>query len=172
MPSGWRSIVMHRSSARNVPTSRIYWIAFVWATTGVSTAQLRGRIARHGFGFAAPEALTRTAVWRSAVRSLVTTMMIVAMVAPAYAQLTPGNGPVGGSPGNGAAGGGRPGITLGGDKKAKTDDEVKYERELDQAYKSGLSKIPNQKAKVDPWGNVRGAATPQSNPNQQRPSSK
>jgi hypothetical protein len=100
-------------------------------------------------------------------------MIIVAMVAPAYAQLSPGNGsPAGGSPGNSATGGGRPGITLGGDKKAKTDDEVKYERDLDQAYKSGLSKIPDQKAKADPWGDVRGAATTQSNPNQRRPNSK
>jgi hypothetical protein len=55
---------------------------------------------------------------------------------------------------------------------AKTADEVKYERELDQAYKSGLSKIPDQKARADPWGDVRDAATPQSNPNQRRPSSK
>jgi hypothetical protein len=61
---------------------------------------------------------------------------------------------------------------LGGDKKAKTDDEVKHERELDQAYKSGLSKIPDQKAKADPWGGVRGVVTPQSKPNQRRPSSK
>jgi hypothetical protein len=111
--------------------------------------------------------LTRTAIWRSAVRSLVTTMLImamliVAMAAPAYAQLAPGSAPEGA----------KPSITMGGDKKAKTDDDVKYERELDQAYKSGLSKIPDQKAKSDPWGNVRGAATPQANPNQRRPNSK
>jgi len=103
------------------------------------------------------------------VRSLLTTMMmIVAMAAPAYAQLSPGNG----APGSGAPQGAKPSITVGGDKKAKTDDDIKYEQELDQAYKSGLSKIPDQKAKADPWGNVRGAATPQSNPTQRRPSSK
>jgi hypothetical protein len=90
-------------------------------------------------------------------------MMIVAMAAPAYAQLTPGSS---------SPEGAKPSITVGGDKKAKTDDDRKYERELDQAYKSGLSKIPDQKAKADPWGNVRGAATPQSNPTQRRPSSK
>jgi hypothetical protein len=106
--------------------------------------------------------LTRTAIWRSAVRSLVTTMLIVAMAAPAYAQLAPGSAPEGA----------KPSITMGGDKKAKSDDDIKYERDLDQAYKSGLSKIPDQKAKSDPWGNVRGAATPQANPNQRRPNSK
>jgi hypothetical protein len=99
----------------------------------------------------------------------------VAMAAPAYAQLSPGNGaPGNGGPGNGSPEGGRPSITVGGDKKAKTDDEIKYERQLDQAYKSGLSKIPDQKPKADPWGNIRGAVTTpsQSNPNQRRPSSK
>ena len=94
--------------------------------------------------------------------------MIVAMAAPAYAQLSPGNG----APGSGAPQGAKPSITVGGDKKAKTDDDIKYEQELDQAYKSGLSKIPDQKAKSDPWGNVRGAAAPQANPNQRRPNSK
>jgi hypothetical protein len=108
------------------------------------------------------------------MRSLATTMMLVAMAAPAYAQLSPGNGaPGNGSPGNGAPEGGRPSITVGGDKKAKTEDDIKYERQLDQAYKSGLSKIPDQKPKADPWGSIRGAATtPQSNSNQRRPSSK
>jgi hypothetical protein len=94
------------------------------------------------------------------------TMLVVAMAAPAYAQLAPG-----GAPGS-APEGAKPSITMGGDKKAKTEDDIKYERDLDQAYKSGLSKIPDQKAKSDPWGNVRGAATPQANPNQRRPNSK
>ena len=97
------------------------------------------------------------------MRSLVTTMMIVAMAAPAYAQLPPGTG---------SSEGGKPSITVGGDKKAKTADEIKYEQDLDRAYKSGLNKIPDQKAKTDPWGNVRGAATPQTNANQRRPGSK
>jgi hypothetical protein len=96
------------------------------------------------------------------VRITLTTIMIVAMAVPAYAQLAPGSAPEGA----------KPSVTLGGDKKAKSDDDIKYERELDKAYKSGLSKIPDQKAKADPWGNVRGAATPQSNPTQRRPSSK
>jgi hypothetical protein len=106
----------------------------------------------------------------NAVRSLATTMMLVAMAAPAYAQLFPGNG----APGNGSPEGGRPSLTVGGDKKIKTEDDIKYERQLDQAYKSGLSKIPDQKPKADPWGSIRGAATTpsQSNSNQRRPSPK
>jgi hypothetical protein len=101
--------------------------------------------------------------------------MIVAMAAPAYAQLSPGNGvPGNGVPGSGSPEGGRPSITVGGDKKAKTEDEIKYERQLDKAYKSGLSKIPDQKPKADPWGSIRGAATTpaQSNSNQRRTGSK
>jgi hypothetical protein len=96
-----------------------------------------------------------------AVRSLVTTMILVALAAPAYAQ----------PPGIGSSEG-KPSLTVGGDKKAKTEDEIKYERELDRAYKSGLSKIPDQKPKADPWGTIRGAATSPPNPNQRRPSSK
>jgi hypothetical protein len=116
--------------------------------------------------------------WRSTVRSLVTTAIIVAMATPAYAQLSPGSGapptgaPATGSPGAASPQGGRPSITLGGEKKAKTEDEIKYERELDEAYKSGLNKIPDQKAKADPWGNIRGAATSQSTASQKRPGSK
>jgi hypothetical protein len=38
----------------------------------------------------------------------------------------------------------------------KTDVEVNEERERERAYKSGMSKIPDQKAKKnDPWGAVR-----------------
>jgi hypothetical protein len=103
------------------------------------------------------------------------TMMIVAMATPAYAQLSPGNGapatgaPATGSPGTASPQGGRPSITLGGEKTSKTADEIKYEQELDQAYRSGISKIPDKKANADPWGNIRGATSPSS---QKRPSSK
>jgi hypothetical protein len=86
------------------------------------------------------------------VRSLLTTMMIVAIATPAYAQITSPN-------------------IAGESKHMKTDVEVNTERERDKAYKSGLGKIPDQKAKVDPWGNVRGAATPPSDQTQ-RPASK
>jgi hypothetical protein len=84
------------------------------------------------------------------VRSLVTTMMIVALATPAYAQMTPN--------------------LFQERKHLKTDVEVQQERERESAYKSGISKIPDPKAKADPWGNVRGAG-PQSDQSQ-RPASK
>jgi hypothetical protein len=44
----------------------------------------------------------------------------------------------------------------------KTDQEIKQEKEREQAYKEGLSKIPDQKkTKVDPWGNVRSQSASQ-----------
>ena len=149
-------------------------------TTGSDEGQTNRR---HGGGGRDDSDDTRTAIrrepsWRSTVRNLVTTAIIVAMATPAYAQLSPGSGapatgaPATGSPGAASPQGGRPSLTLGGEKKAKTEDEIKYERELDQAYKSGLNKIPDQKAKADPWGNIRGAGTSQSNASQKRPSSK
>ena len=91
------------------------------------------------------------------MKSLVTTMMIVAMATPAYAQLTPG-----GAPGSGSSRGIETRHNGWRETKAKSEDDLQYERELDQAYKSGLSKIPDKKANADPWGNVRGAVTPQS----------
>jgi hypothetical protein len=50
----------------------------------------------------------------------------------------------------------------------KTDVEVNEERE--RAYKSGMSKIPDQKVKKnDPWGAVR---TPPPTASDQRPATK
>src|SRR5260370_27109478 len=96
---------------------------------------------------------TRTARWRSVLRSVVTAMMIVAMALPAYAQLTPN-------------------MAGGGAAKLKTDVEIREAQEKESGYKAGLSKIPDSKGKVDPWGGVRGAATPQPSQTQSRPSSK
>ena len=102
-----------------------------------------------------------------------TTMMIVALATPAYAQLSPGGGsPGSSSPGSGAPSGAKPSLTVGGEKKAKTEEDLEYERQREGAYKAGLSKIPDKKANADPWGSIRGAATPQAKPSQQRPSSK
>jgi hypothetical protein len=86
--------------------------------------------------------------WRSTVRRLVTTAIIVAMATPAYAQLSPGSGapptgaPATGSPGAASPQGGRPSITLGGEKKAKTEDEIKYERELDELTSRASTRSP------------------------------
>jgi hypothetical protein len=99
------------------------------------------------------------------MRSLMATMVIVALGSPAYAQLS-----TGGAPG-GTSSSGRPSLTLGGEQKSKTEDELKYEKAQDDAYKAGVAKIPEQKAKSDPWGNVRSAA-PQPKPTAQKPTPK
>jgi hypothetical protein len=59
-----------------------------------------------------------------------------------------------------------------GTKRPKTEIEVQQELERENGYKSGISKMQDQKGKVDPWGNVRGAATPPPNPKQQRSGAK
>ena len=76
------------------------------------------------------------------MRSLLAATIIV-MATPALAQISPN--------------------LMGDGIKLKTDVEVKQEQERENGYKAGLSKIPDQKAKADPWGNVR-ASTPQANP--------
>jgi len=58
------------------------------------------------------------------------------------------------------------------DVRLKTDVEVKQEQDREAGYKSGVSKIPDQKGKLDPWGNVRGATTPPSGRSQPRATSK
>jgi hypothetical protein len=99
------------------------------------------------------------------MRSLVATMVIVALASPAYAQLSPG-----GAPGS-TSSDGRPGITLGGGIKSKTEDELSADKARDDAYKAGVAKIPAQKAKSDPWGSVRSAA-PAPKPTAQKPAPK
>jgi hypothetical protein len=53
--------------------------------------------------------------------------------------------------------------------KLKTDVEVKEEQDRENGFKSGLSKIPDQKAKIDPWGNVRGSTPPSQGQAKQAP---
>ena len=86
------------------------------------------------------------------MRSLVALMFIAAMATPAGAQVSPN--------------------LMQEMPKFKTDVEVKQEQERESGYKAGLSKIPDQKAKADPWGTVRGAEAPPPNQKQQRPGSK
>jgi hypothetical protein len=86
------------------------------------------------------------------VRNFVTAMMIVAMATPVCAQVSPN--------------------LAGETTKLKTDVDIKREQDRENGFKSGLSKIPDAKGKADPWGGVRGAATPQPNQNQARPSPK
>jgi hypothetical protein len=86
------------------------------------------------------------------MRSLVAMMIIAAMATPVRAQMSPN--------------------IMQEMPKFKTDVEVKEEKERESGYKAGLSKIPDQKAKADPWGTVRGSEAPQSNQKPQRPGSK
>jgi hypothetical protein len=78
------------------------------------------------------------------VKNFVIAMMVVAIATPAYAQMVMPN----------LEGPDRP--------KLKTDVEIKQEQDRENGFKAGLKKIPDQKAKVDPWGDVRGNAPPPS----------
>jgi hypothetical protein len=40
-------------------------------------------------------------------------------------------------------------------EKAKLQEKRAFEKDTDEAYKSTLSKIPDAKQKVDPWGGMR-----------------
>lgn len=85
------------------------------------------------------------------MRKTVMALMIVAMATPVHAQLSPN--------------------FAGGSSKLKTDEEIKKEQESEAGYKSGVSKIPDQKAKSDPWGGVR-SSTPASGQSQSRTNAK
>jgi len=74
---------------------------------------------------------------RNAVRSTAAAIIATTLATPVHAQFSP----------NMAGAASRP----------KTDVEVKQEKEREAGYKSGLSRIPDGKAKVDPWGGVRNA---------------
>jgi hypothetical protein len=87
------------------------------------------------------------------VKNLVTAMMVVAIATPAYAQLSPN-------------------LAGGGATKLKTDVDIQQEQARENGFKSGLSKIPDAKGKVDPWGNVRSGAPAPSNQTQARPAPK
>jgi hypothetical protein len=82
------------------------------------------------------------------MRGIIVAMIVVAFAGPAFAQ----------------------GLNIQDPGKRKTDVDVKQEREREAGYNAGISKIPDPKGKPDPWGNVRGPATPQANPS--RPNSK
>jgi hypothetical protein len=58
------------------------------------------------------------------------------------------------SPGGGGQDGFKPNLA-GEGRKMKTVDDWQAEQDREKAYKSGMSKIPDQKVKTDPWGTVR-----------------
>jgi len=86
------------------------------------------------------------------VRYIVMAMMIVAVTTPASAQFKPN--------------------MLDDGKKMKTQEEVKAQEERENSYKAGVSKIPDQKGKTDPWGGVRSSSTPQTTQKQGQQGSK
>ncbi len=86
------------------------------------------------------------------MRNTVLALAIVAMATPVHAQIMPN--------------------VSAGSVKLKTDVEVRQEQEREAGYKSGLSKIPDSKGKVDPWGGVRSATTPASGQSQSRSNAK
>ena len=42
-------------------------------------------------------------------------------------------------------------------EKAKLQEKRAFQKDTDEAYKSTISKIPDAKQKVDPWGSLRTA---------------
>jgi hypothetical protein len=48
-----------------------------------------------------------------------------------------------------------PGISLGRDKPAPTEEEIAKQKAIDDAYKSATEKIPDKKLANDPWASVR-----------------
>ena len=72
--------------------------------------------------------------------------MIALLAAPAYAQLDGGKAPPGPLP-----------------APPKSQQEIKAERDAEQAYKKSLSGIPDKPA-PDPWGMAREPKTPAKTP--------
>lgn len=84
------------------------------------------------------------------MKSLAKAMVIVLLATPACAQGL--------------------GMNLLSDKiSPKTQEDVDAEKARDKAYQSGLKKLPDQAAKSDPWGNMRGTSQ---NQTQARPNAR
>ncbi|HET9687015.1 MAG TPA: hypothetical protein VFP79_07530 [Pseudolabrys sp.] len=54
----------------------------------------------------------------------------------------------------------KPGISMQPDARRPMDpDEQAKRKAIDEAYKSTMEKIPDQKKSNDPWGNIRSTTT-------------
>ena len=84
------------------------------------------------------------------MKSFIKAMLIVAVATPAYSQGINMN-MLGAAP-----------------TRPKTQEEADYEKARDKAYQSAIKKMHDQNAKTDPWGNIRGGGTAQSNQTQPR----
>ncbi len=76
------------------------------------------------------------------MRILSAAAVIAVLAGPAYAQV--------------------PNVNLISPLPSKTAEEKEADAIRDKAYKESLRKIPDSKASLDPWGNVRSAETPKS----------
>jgi hypothetical protein len=91
--------------------------------------------------------------WTGAVKKLFTTILLLSGMAASAAAQMPGSAQSG------------PSMNMFGEgMHLKTDVEVKQEQDRERAYKSGMSKIQDQKPKNDPWGAVRSTAPTASKP--------
>jgi len=53
-----------------------------------------------------------------------------------------------------------PSINLGAEKPPPTAEEQAKRKAVDDAYRSTIDKLPDQKKSADPWGNIRSTKTP------------
>ncbi len=53
-----------------------------------------------------------------------------------------------------------PAINMLDQGKPKTQDEIARGQAIDEAYKSTMKKVPDQKTSNDPWADVRGSSQP------------
>jgi hypothetical protein len=53
-----------------------------------------------------------------------------------------------------------PAINMLDQGKPKTQDEIERGHAIDDAYKSTMKKVPDQKKSNDPWADVRGSSQP------------
>lgn len=53
------------------------------------------------------------------------------------------------------------GVNLMPQDKRLTSEEIERNKAIDEAYRSTIRKMPDQKTSSDPWGNVRSAGTSQ-----------
>jgi hypothetical protein len=79
----------------------------------------------------------------AAVRILLAALAIAVVAGTAYAQ------------DSGGMGGGRGGKGRGGPQTDQQKTDPKKQKALEDAFKAGVSRIPDPKEKYDPWKNAR-----------------
>jgi hypothetical protein len=60
-----------------------------------------------------------------------------------------------------------PALDLNSEDRRLTPDEQEKRKAVDDAYKSTMQKLPEQKKSADPWGDIRSTQTSPSKPRQQ-----